>query len=148
MSFGSQSIRSERMPGADTSRQCQAYGRLDLSLGLRGVHRTDIQGMVTVSAFSSDAARGCRSCAQNFRCPQVCRFLDAGMRPLPRTVATGVQKAPRHEVAGSTAGRCCSLTARLGEGEPVELAVGYRLLADMKRMVLRRVQSAVKPCYQ
>jgi hypothetical protein len=26
-------------------------------LGLRGVHRADIQGMVTVSAFSSDAAR-------------------------------------------------------------------------------------------
>ena len=33
----------------------------------------------------------------------MCRFLDAGMRPLPRTVATGVQKAPRHEVAGSLA---------------------------------------------
>jgi hypothetical protein len=46
------------------------------------------------------------------------------MRPLPRTVATGVQKAPRHEVAGSTAGRCCSLTARLGEGGPVAAGGG------------------------
>jgi hypothetical protein len=35
--------------------------------------------------------------------PDVCSFLDAGMTPLPRTVATGVQKAPRHEVAGSLA---------------------------------------------
>ena len=40
------------------------------SLGLRGVHRADIQGMVTVSAFRSDAA-AFRSCAKNFRCPQM-----------------------------------------------------------------------------
>src|SRR5450755_3701908 len=33
----------------------------------------------------------------------LCRFLDAGMTPLPRAVAVGVQKAPRHEVAGSLA---------------------------------------------
>ena len=33
----------------------------------------------------------------------LCRFLDAGMTPLPRAVAAGVQKAPRHEVAGSLA---------------------------------------------
>jgi len=35
--------------------------------------------------------------------PFVCRFLDAGMTNLPRAVAAGVQKAPRHEVAGSLA---------------------------------------------
>ena len=33
----------------------------------------------------------------------LCRFLDAGMTPSPRAVAAGVQKAPRHEVAGSLA---------------------------------------------
>ena len=33
----------------------------------------------------------------------VCRFLDAGMTALSRAVAAGVQKAPRHEVAGSLA---------------------------------------------
>ena len=33
----------------------------------------------------------------------VCRFLDAGMTNLRRPVAAGVQKAPRHEVAGSLA---------------------------------------------
>jgi hypothetical protein len=33
----------------------------------------------------------------------MCRFLDAGMTPSPRAVAAGVQKAPRHEVAGSLA---------------------------------------------
>ena len=44
--------------------------QLDLSLGLRGVHRADIQGMVTVSAFRSDAG-AFRSCAKNFRCPQM-----------------------------------------------------------------------------
>ena len=36
-------------------RQRQPYGRLDLSLGLRGMRRADIQGMVMVLAFSSDA---------------------------------------------------------------------------------------------
>jgi len=35
--------------------------------------------------------------------PLLCRFLDAGMTPFPRAVAAGVQKAPRHEVAGSLA---------------------------------------------
>ena len=35
--------------------------------------------------------------------PFMCRFLDAGMTNLPRAVAAGVQKAPRHEVAGSLA---------------------------------------------
>jgi hypothetical protein len=35
--------------------------------------------------------------------PVVCRFLDAGMTNLPRPVAAGVQKAPRHEVAGGLA---------------------------------------------
>ena len=33
----------------------------------------------------------------------LCRFLDAGLTNLPRPVAAGVQKAPRHEVAGSLA---------------------------------------------
>ena len=33
----------------------------------------------------------------------MCRFLDAGMTTLPRAVAAGVQKAPRHEVAGRLA---------------------------------------------
>jgi len=33
----------------------------------------------------------------------LCRFLDAGMTNLPRPVAAGVQKAPRHEVAGNWA---------------------------------------------
>jgi hypothetical protein len=33
----------------------------------------------------------------------MCRFFDAGMTTLPRAVAAGVQKAPRHEVAGSWA---------------------------------------------
>ena len=33
----------------------------------------------------------------------LCRFLDAGMTNLPCPVAAGVQKAPRHEVAGSLA---------------------------------------------
>ena len=37
------------------------------------------------------------------RCPHVCRFLDAEMTRAPRTQAAGVQKAPRHEVAGSLA---------------------------------------------
>ena len=37
------------------------------------------------------------------RLPILCRFLDAGMTTLPRAVAAGVQKAPRHEVAGSWA---------------------------------------------
>jgi hypothetical protein len=36
-------------------------------------------------------------------CRLLCRFLDAGMTNLPRAVAAGVQKAPRHEVAGSLA---------------------------------------------
>jgi len=35
--------------------------------------------------------------------PLVCRFLDAGMTTPPRAVAAGVQKAPRHEVAGNLA---------------------------------------------
>src|SRR5260370_32365534 len=35
--------------------------------------------------------------------PELCRFLDAGMTNLPRPVAAGVQKAPRHEGAGSLA---------------------------------------------
>src|SRR6267142_3473760 len=37
------------------------------------------------------------------RSPLLCRFLDAGMTNLPRAVAAGVQKAPRHEVAGGGA---------------------------------------------
>jgi hypothetical protein len=36
-------------------------------------------------------------------CQGLCRFLDAGMTIPPRAVAAGVQKAPRHEVAGSLA---------------------------------------------
>jgi hypothetical protein len=37
------------------------------------------------------------------RCPDVCWFLDAGNKKAPRAQLTGVQKAPRHEVAGSLA---------------------------------------------
>ena len=37
------------------------------------------------------------------RLPVMCRFLDAGMQDYPRAVAAGVQKAPRHEVAGGWA---------------------------------------------
>src|SRR5208337_5523388 len=33
----------------------------------------------------------------------LCRFLDAGNDEMPRARADGVQKAPRHEVAGSLA---------------------------------------------
>jgi len=39
----------------------------------------------------------------SMRLPLLCRFLDAGMTNLPRAVAAGVQKAPRHEVAGNWA---------------------------------------------
>jgi hypothetical protein len=38
-----------------------------------------------------------------FVCRSLCRFLDAGMTNVPRPVAAGVQKAPRHEVAGNWA---------------------------------------------
>ena len=38
------------------SRERKAHRRLDFSLGLRGMCRADIQGVVTVSAFSGDAA--------------------------------------------------------------------------------------------
>jgi len=33
----------------------------------------------------------------------MCRFLDAGKQEAPQAQLTGVQKAPRHEVAGSWA---------------------------------------------
>src|SRR5882724_10690830 len=33
----------------------------------------------------------------------LCRFLDAGNKEVPHAQPTGVQKAPRHEVAGSSA---------------------------------------------
>jgi len=33
----------------------------------------------------------------------MCRFLDAGNKEAPHTQLTGVQKAPRHEVAGGQA---------------------------------------------
>jgi hypothetical protein len=33
----------------------------------------------------------------------MCRFLNAGMTISPRVDATGVRKAPRHEIAGSGA---------------------------------------------
>ncbi|UEM13260.1 hypothetical protein G6321_00051365 [Bradyrhizobium barranii subsp. barranii] len=33
--------------------------------------------------------------------PLLCRFLDAGDKEAPHAELTGVQKAPRHEVAGS-----------------------------------------------
>jgi len=35
--------------------------------------------------------------------PGLCRFLDAGNEEAPQAQLTGVQKAPRHEVAGSWA---------------------------------------------
>ena len=35
--------------------------------------------------------------------PLLCRFLDAGNKEAPHAQLTGVQKAPRHEVAGSWA---------------------------------------------
>jgi len=35
--------------------------------------------------------------------PVVCWFLDAGNKEAPHAQLTGVQKAPRHEVAGSWA---------------------------------------------
>jgi hypothetical protein len=35
--------------------------------------------------------------------PTLCRFLDAGNEVAPHAQLTGVQKAPRHEVAGSLA---------------------------------------------
>ena len=35
--------------------------------------------------------------------PDVCWFLDAGNKEAPHAQLTGVQKAPRHEVAGSWA---------------------------------------------
>jgi hypothetical protein len=35
--------------------------------------------------------------------PVLCRFLDAGNKKAPQAQLTGVQKAPRHEVAGSLA---------------------------------------------
>ena len=34
-------------------RKCQAYGRSDLSLGLRRVHRADIQGLVTMPVLGA-----------------------------------------------------------------------------------------------
>ena len=37
------------------------------------------------------------------RIPLLCRFLDAGMTNYPRAVVAGVQKAPRHEIAGGGA---------------------------------------------
>ena len=37
------------------------------------------------------------------QCPNLCRFLDAGNELVPHAQLTGVQKAPRHEVAGSLA---------------------------------------------
>ena len=36
-------------------------------------------------------------------CLMLCRFLDAGKKEAPHAQLTGVQKAPRHEVAGGTA---------------------------------------------
>src|SRR5437667_6074794 len=36
-------------------------------------------------------------------CLLLCWFLDAGNKKAPRAQLTGVQKAPRHEVAGSLA---------------------------------------------
>lgn len=57
MSFGSQSIRFEPMPGAGTFRTVPSVRPIGPFPGSAGVHRADIQGMVTVSAFSSEAAR-------------------------------------------------------------------------------------------
>src|SRR5215813_13473364 len=47
-----------------------------------------------------------RRCSTNWRderLPQMCWFLDAGNKEPPQAHLTGVQKAPRHEVAGSWA---------------------------------------------
>ena len=40
--------------------------------------------------------------------PILCRFLDAGVTAVPLGPAAGVQKAPRHEVAGRFGRRGCS----------------------------------------
>src|SRR6516162_8766803 len=41
--------------------------------------------------------------ARETECPLMCRFLDAAIRGSRHAQLTGVQKAPRHEVAGSWA---------------------------------------------
>jgi hypothetical protein len=86
MSFSSRSIRSEPMPGVGISPTVPSVRPIGLFLGSAGVHRADIQGMVTVSAFRSDAA-AFRSCAKNFRCPQMAPLRHADRhreRPLIR----------------------------------------------------------------
>jgi hypothetical protein len=61
------------------------------------------------------------SAALAFR--HLCRFLDAGITILPRAVAAGVQKAPRHEVAGGWAPAV--QRALWGFGGGAELGGGY-----------------------
>jgi len=59
----------------------------------------EIFGVVRFSTFATISAQSCRL----WTCLLLCRFLDAGMTTPPHAVAAGVQKAPRHEVAGSLA---------------------------------------------
>ena len=56
--------------------------------------------MINLDGLQPQPAATIRAGAQ---CRRLCRFLDAGMTTVPSAVAAGVQKAPRHEVAGSLA---------------------------------------------
>jgi hypothetical protein len=52
----------------------------------------------------------------------MCRFLDAGKEVFPHAQLTGVQKAPRHEVAGGGATLCVGPTQT---SRPVSNRSGY-----------------------
>jgi hypothetical protein len=51
-------------------------------------------------AFADFADRGVPRVQAIDECLVVCWFLDAGNQEAPHAQLTGVQKAPRHEVAG------------------------------------------------
>jgi hypothetical protein len=63
---------------------------------------SQIEG-TAASTLVDRTAGGIEMMGRVLRCmsPVLCWFLDAGKKEAPQAQLTGVQKAPRHEVAGS-----------------------------------------------